>query len=125
MKDFELDDDGDLVLDSVTGDLVLIDDPGSAAQILQIGLSMQLGEWSQNLLEGFDWERYVMVDNPDPNELRAALQTFILNSPGIVAINSLDAKLDTSTREYTVSGEVQHASGEILPISTLGTVPGG
>lgn len=103
MPDLKLTSGGDLAI--VDGDLVLTDDESgeTVAQIVAIRLRLFYGEWFLDTRRGVKYFERVFVKNPDLTAIETMLRATILDTPGVVTLNSYTQALDRATRQLTVT----------------------
>lgn len=103
MPDLKLTAAGDLDLSS--GDLAVTDDSlgQDVAQMAAIRLRWHWGEWFLDLRRGVKYRQFVFVKSPDLAAVAVMLQSCILNTPGIVALEKYEQSFDRVTRQLSVT----------------------
>jgi hypothetical protein len=119
---------GDLLI--VNGDLALTSDvnPNGTNPILQdmlTRLRMFLGEWFMDSTQGIPWFQQILVKGYDQSKVDAIFVNSLLNTPGVLQLNSYSFSVNSSLRVLTVnfsaettSGTVDY-SGNIVPVGGL------
>lgn len=114
----------DLKLSTATGDVEIVEGEASLArgidairQHLQIRLQTFRGEWFLDQREGIPFVQDVFKKNPDQAVLNAVFTNVILETPGVLSLNSLSFDL-ANDRTLTISFSATTAFGD-LDFSTI------
>lgn len=109
-----------------TGDMVFghsvldfySDQVEAVAQLVDTRLNLFLGEWFLDTSEGVDY--FGGMERPfNQSGFDLMLRMVILQTPGVVQINSLVVALNRDTREITVDGEIDTEYGAAYINSTV------
>lgn len=103
---------GDLVVES--GDLVLVSDLAAISQSVRTRLRFYRGEWFADLDVGVPWYETIFVKNPNLVAVRAALQSTVAGTKGIVEVLTFNLTLDPVTRTASVAFSARADTGELL-----------
>lgn len=104
------DDNGDYVFGQGSSEF-LVDVPDAVAQAVLTRLKLVRGEWYLNADEGTPWLTQVLGEGTlDTYDL--ALQEVILDTPGVLQIDSYASVLDGATRALTVAAVLTTIYGE-------------
>lgn len=106
-----LDSSGDWAVSG--GKLQLATERDEIAQIVATRLRTFLGEWFLDVRIGVPWFSKILKKNPNPAEVEALLIQTIVESPGIVTLNTFELSLDNKTRKLKVNFEAQSLAGVI------------
>ena len=113
---WQTDDNGDLII--ANGSPIWIDGKDAITQHLRSRLRAFAGEWFLDESVGVPWYRDVLVKNPQFSVVAAAIKKAILETPGVVALQSF--KLDfVATRTLTLDFSVDTIDGVVdysLPV---------
>ena len=112
-KDFLLDDTGDLIIGSATGDLTLTDDETVLlAQQIQSLLNTNFGELDWNDQFGLN-HIDVMANSDDLGAIKQILDEFLRdNLDGYSTINLDSSNYDSATRTLSIVATVTMANGQ-------------
>lgn len=101
MRYRRLDENGDMVFGSGLADF-LVDSPEAVAQSIKTRLGLHTGQWFLNRSEGTDWETRVLGKyTGDTRDL--TIRSRILETPGVLRLESYGSSLFPNTREFDVS----------------------
>ena len=117
VRDIALDINGDLAISS--GDLQLVSGSDAIVQAVKIRLQFFKGEWFLNLDAGVPYFQEILVKNPNPNVLQTLFRKALLETPGVLAIESLALTFDGRTRQLAVSYRVTTDVGELASTEVL------
>jgi hypothetical protein len=113
----------DLALDPTTGDLALsghalqlTSGKDAVAQKLRVRLRLFLGEWALDTSVGIPYYRDVFTKGVTQSGLQSLFSRAIRSCPGVDALVSLAANVDTATRSSTVSFAVRTTEGDIVAV---------
>ena len=104
---------GDLRLDN--GTTVIIDGKEYARQRVEISLDFLLGEWFLDTRQGVPYFRDVLIRKPNDETVRSVLRRTVLNTPGMVRVDSLSTQYDTTARKLIVTYEATYQDGTSVP----------
>lgn len=108
--------EGDLVLEG--GTTKQISGSTYARQRVEVTLDFCLGEWFLDTRQGIPYFRDVLIKRPNDETVRSCLRRAILNTPGIVRVDSLTTVYDTTARKLTVDFEATYEDGTSVPGTT-------
>ena len=111
--DWELDDNGDLIVP-----LRYVAGIQSVAQGIRIRILTFRGEWFADLNHGVPWFQDILGQKFDEIVVRNAFRDMILETPGVKRIVSSSATYDTATRATTINWEVESIYGTITGSAT-------
>lgn len=117
VRDLALDTNGDFTLTS--GDLQLVSGADAIVQAVRIRMQFFKGEWFLDLDAGIPYFQEIFVKNPNPNVLQSLFRQALLETPGILAIESLSLAFDGATRRLTVNYRVSTDVGELTSQEVL------
>lgn len=92
----------------------------AVVQTITTRLRLFRGEWWLDTTAGMPWFEEVFEGGQDLRRIESALKTQILATPGVEAILSFDLDFTASTRELSVSFEVDTIYG---PSGTIEVAP--
>jgi hypothetical protein len=101
---------GDLKLES--GTTKVVDGPEYAEQRIAVTCDFFLGEFFLNVREGIPYFRDILIKNPNPDTVRSVFRRAIMQTPGIVAVNSLTWTVDAEQRKGFVDFEAIYKNGQ-------------
>lgn len=101
--DFQLDDDGDLLIDS---DIYFTSGLAAVAQGIQIRLKSSRGEWFLDIEDGVPYYQDILGQKFNEIKIRTAFRDAILAAPGVNELTTLEVEFDRQTRELDVSWKV-------------------
>ena len=111
--------EGDLRL--VKGTLVFTSDlPTEVAQRLRVRFRFFLGDWFLDQREGIPWFQAVLVKNPSGGTIRAIFTKVITETPGVLALDSLDFIMDAGTRTLDLNFTARLEDGSTFRSSSFG-----
>lgn len=103
MKDFALDESGDILIES--GDLVWIRDKPHIAQKIRQVLGTNLGEWRYNAIEGVDYSAF-FAKQIEESRIRETIQNALTEIDENFVLQ--DCKYDAQTRQLFVRVCAEH-----------------
>ena len=93
----------------------------AVAQHLRIRLQFFFGEWFLNAREGIPYFERVLIKRPDLGSVAGIFRRVILETPGIVALDSLALDLNAATRIlYVQSFSARLDDGAVLTAEDFG-----
>lgn len=98
-------------LDETTGDIVtsgqqFIGGREEIAQTIKTRLSLFLGEYFRNILDGTPWYEQILGKFTSLDTAEAVLRVRIAATPGVIRLTSFEADFDVDSRIYTVTAGV-------------------
>lgn len=100
----------DIALDPETGDikipLQLVEGAECLAQQLRIRFRFLKGDWFLNLEEGIPYLEDILGKKTEVEQVSALFRLVVETTPGVDSVQFLNATLDPSTRELSVSFSV-------------------
>lgn len=103
----------DLLVDSVSGDLVFVDGvlqtisgTEEVAQRIRLSCLTHAGEWFLDADFGVPWRERILVHNPNLTLIEGLLRAEINGVPGVVRINRFSLDYDPSARTLSAEYEV-------------------
>ena len=115
----------DLLLDPVTGDLVVTTDlqfssgVSGVVQAVSIRLNQFKGEWFADLDLGVPWFQEILGQKPNAPQIRTQIRQAILDTPGIVEVTSLEIFFEGVTRNLTIEWRARTEFGDTPPVTEL------
>lgn len=100
-------------IDISSGDLCLVNDVEGIAQHLRQRLSFFLGEWFLAVNQGVPWFQLILVKNPNFSLIEITLRNVVLNTPGIILLNTFNFGFNTRTRGLSISLSANTINGEL------------
>lgn len=115
MRDFILDDSGDLVINSTSGDIEMTDDANTLlAQQIQSLLNTNFGELDWNQQYGLNHVE-VMANSKDLNAVKQILDAYLQdNLEGYSSISVDGSNYDPATRSLSIVATVTMANGRTV-----------
>lgn len=111
MSSWQLDPDtNDLVVEN--GSPIVITGAEEVRQQLRLNLREWYGEWFLDVTRGVPYLEEIFVKLPDPSRIDLILKRIILETPGVIELNSFEAEL-SSDRELTVRFSARAQDGTI------------
>jgi hypothetical protein len=104
-------------LATVNNDLAFIDGVDELVQNLKIRLQFFLGEWLLDTTQGVDWIGSVFVQNPNIPHINGLIKKAILDTDGVIALQSFASAYDPAARTFTVTFTVQTTEGTTESVS--------
>ena len=122
----------DLLLDPVTGDLVVVNgfggfgpnsgqgdltfatDSVAIEQDVRQALGLYLGEDALSPDDGTPWFQQVLGKLPSANALREMFKSRIESLPGIFSVDTINLSVDPKTRALTVSFSATDSLGKLI-----------
>lgn len=117
VRDIALDVNGDLSVSN--GALQMVSDEAAIVQAIRIRMQFFKGEWFLDLDAGIPFFQSVLVKNPDNATLDYVFRKALLETPGVLSVLSLSARVDRSIRRLFVSYRVDTSLGEIQAAFSL------
>jgi hypothetical protein len=111
MADLKLSNTWDL--DLYDGDLVIIEDDDALRQFLKQRLQMFLGEWFLDVSKGVPYFQQIMVKKPSFEAVDSIFKTQILETPGILELESFELDYIGENRTLTLSFRAKSTEGVI------------
>jgi len=105
MRYRRLDDDGDYTFGQ-GGANFLVDDPATVAQSVLTRLRLFEGEWFLDQFEGTPWLQQIVGKSPKA-VYDLAIQTRVLETPGVTGIENYVSIIDGTTRSLRIAMNVQ------------------
>lgn len=118
VRDFSLDDDGDLAV--ANGDRVLVAGRDAVKQGCQVKAKVFLGEIYLNQSIGVDYLNKILIKNPDPLVVREQIRARLLAVPDVLEVVGSQLTID-SNRAATITYQIRDAYSE-TPVSDSVTV---
>lgn len=97
----------------VNGDFVLTSGVEAVAQFVGQRVQTWLGEWFLDITEGVPYREKVFLKNPDILDVSNVLKVMIIQSPGIIQLNSFDFTFDSAARIAHLTFSAQSEMGEV------------
>lgn len=117
--DYYFDETYDMTL--LGNDLRLTTESEEVAQRLEVRLQFIFGEWFLDTSQGLPYPQNIFEEGLlNTDALYALFRTEILNTPGVVTINSLTIDINRDERELTINLEVN--DGVTITIEPFSTV---
>lgn len=110
MKDFKLDENGDVV---VSNDINIIEGNEALCQQIRMILGTYLGEWFLNKNEGINY-REILIKNPSDDFIRTEIQRGLLQVDDTLWITEYDQKIETRTIKIIFTA--QNEKGDTVTI---------
>lgn len=122
MIDLALDEENDLVIDG--GDLATAIGVAVTQQLLRVRKSLVRGSWFADRRIGFPFDE-MLGEKTELVKIQAWRRSMILSTPGVKAINRLDAAFDDATRTFATDGEVVYDNDATGPYRETEFIPKG
>lgn len=120
MRYRKLSDTGDYVFGSGELDFY-IDEPAAVAQLVETNLLLWLGEWYLDIEAGVPYLQGVLGKH-SLESANSVIRQAILETQGVLNIESLDSSINQDTRLYTVTATINTIYGETsINISDYGS----
>jgi hypothetical protein len=74
-------------------------------------LNLFEGEWWESVLDGTPWWQQILGRGATPAQVSLLLQNRILGTPYVTGITDLNFSFDSSSRQFTLTANVQTAFG--------------
>jgi hypothetical protein len=100
-------------LEIQNGDFVLIEDKEALQQFLKQRLQTFLGEWFLDSSKGVPYFEEILVKRPQFEAVDSIFKTQILQTPGIINLESFEFDYDGPTRALSLSFRAQSIEGVI------------
>jgi hypothetical protein len=120
VRDFALDDDGDL--DFTGGDRVLISGAAAVQQAVRVKVKTFMREIFLDESIGVDYLNVVLIKNPDPLAVREAIRERIASVADVTEVVGSNLELDRSTREATIRFQYRTVYSQ-TPVTDVVSVP--
>jgi hypothetical protein len=101
---------GDIVVEN--GDFVFVTGLDATIQFLGQRLRFFLSEWFLDQSLGIPYHDQVFVKNPNPVALDSIFKTAIIDTPGVLELQSFTMRIDAALRVVTITGRVRCIDGE-------------
>jgi hypothetical protein len=111
MIDFKLTLDGELDL---SNGLSLVSDLNQLEQNLRSRLRTFYGEWVFDTSRGVKYYEEILIKSPDPDTVDGILKSTILETIGVVEITNYTSEFNDTTRELSVSVELNTIYGSLV-----------
>lgn len=108
---------GDLLLEG--GTTKTIEGAAYARQRVEVSLDFCLGEWFLDTRQGLPYFRDVLIRKPNDETVRSVMRRAIMNTPGIVKVDSLVTSYNITARKLTVTFQATHEDGTFPGVSEL------
>lgn len=102
--DLKLDSNNDIVL--VNNEIVLVDEYDAIAQHMRIRLRTFLGEWYLDERIGMPYFEEFLVKNPNKIVMQSRIREAMLETPGVISVDSLVFDFNTLDRSLEVTAQV-------------------
>ena len=113
MSDLKINDENELIISN--GDLVLTtEDNDAIPQHLRQRLRVLKGEWFLDRTIGLPYFDLIMEKNPSSKLVAAVFKKTILDTPGVLKLNSFDLSFDRINRKVSVSFEATISNGTVI-----------
>jgi hypothetical protein len=109
MRYRKLDVNGDYVFGSGSS-AFYIDVPEAPAQAVQTRLGLFTGQWFLDTTEGTPWATGVLGKYTQ-NARDVVIKERIIDTPGVLSLNSFNSAIDSATRRLSVSATITTAYG--------------
>lgn len=103
-------------------DLVITDGKQEILQHILQRLSFFFGEWFLDTTQGFPWFEQVFVKNPDQGAIDALFKDTIMDTPGVIQLNTYNFTPNMRNRTLNVSFVAMTTAGKV---DYSGTTPTG
>lgn len=119
-KDVRLDvNTHDIVVGTESFDMSFVEGVEYIAQKLKVRLWFFLGEWFLDTNEGTPFYQSILVKNPDVDLISTLLKARILESPGVIELQSFEFDYDNGLRRASVSFQCKTEAGELTISETI------
>jgi hypothetical protein len=98
----------------INGDLVLINGSEEVEHLLRANLRTFLGEWFLDTRVGVPWHEEVFVKNPNLARVDATLKQVILETSGVLELQSFVIGYSEAKRQLEIDFAVKSEQGEII-----------
>lgn len=110
MRYRKLDQNGDFTFGTGVGDFH-INTPDAVAQAVNTRLNLWIGEWFADTSDGTGWNQAILGKR-SKNLYELTLRQRILETPGVLQLESFESTLNTSDRRLTVLAVIDTIYGE-------------
>lgn len=117
-----LDSNGDMTFGRGSGNFY-VDSREAVGQCVFTRLQLWQGEWFIDLTEGTPYMSQILGTH-GVNQYDQAISIRILETPGVLSLESYSSYLEPGTRKLLVSAVVNTAFGANIPLTLSFTVPG-
>jgi hypothetical protein len=117
MSDFLQTNDGDIAIVNNTASFV--EGADEVAQRMTQRLRTFLGEWFLNQEIGVPYLQEVMKKNPNNTIVESVFKREIMDTPGVIGIDSFNISVDNATRVMTLTVKAKSTAGKIKVEVTL------
>jgi hypothetical protein len=90
-------------IDVTNNEIILVTENDAIAQHLSIRLKTFLGEWFLNTNIGMPYFEEFLVKSPNKLVLDSRIREAVLETPGIVSVDSIEYSLDPVTRALSIA----------------------
>ena len=104
---------GDLALSADERELVLVTGAALALQQIRAGAEIWSGSLSWDPFAGLPMLQSILVKSPDLRLITQVFRQFLLDTAGVVTVDSLNVSLDRPTRTLSVTFAVTCEDGEV------------
>lgn len=111
MSDLTLNSDWDFQIENA--DLKIIEDKQALVQFLKQRIQLFFGEWFLDSSLGVPYYQEVLVKSPGRDAVDAVFKKVILETPGIVELQSFEFDYNNATRTLNVSFRARSTEGVI------------
>ncbi len=109
--------DGDMTFGHQQADFYQ-DEPAAAAQAVLTRLQLWLGEWFLDQTDGMPFQQAVLGKHTQAS-IEPALRARILETPGVLSIDSFELLPDRETRHMTLLATVNTLYGTVSVVEVL------
>lgn len=95
------------------GDLVLVQKANAVAQFIKQKLRTFFGEWFLDTTIGVPYYQEILKKNPSPITVASILKREIINTDGVIALDSFSINFDAKNRKITVAPSIQSVDGPV------------
>lgn len=104
---------GDLALSADERELVLVTGAAMALQQIRAGAEIWAGSLSWDPFAGLPMLQSILVKSPDLRLITQVFRQFLLDSAGVVTVDSLNVSLDRPARALSVSFRCTCEDGDV------------
>jgi hypothetical protein len=104
----------DLVVNTSTGDLTILEGLDATAQRLKIKLLFFLGEWFLDQSVGIPYYESVLIKNPNLAVVNAIFRKAILTDEAVEAINQFELTIDSAARSAHLLFKADTVDGPLV-----------
>ena len=99
--------------------IAILRDSDAVLQTVKTRLLLHYEEWFLDLSEGMPWFTEVMVHNPDFTLIESRVSQTILNTDGVVSLESISLAFSTTNRSLTIDFRYTDVYGNTITQSQL------